>query len=74
MQVKAFRFGRLSSSQFSERTKELNTFLSTVAPVGLPQIAANDEEGTIMFVFYEDRQAPESSVKKELSNKRGISE
>ena len=56
MKAKAFRFGRLSSSQFNDRLDDLNSFLKDKNNeiLGLPQLTSNDEEGTVMFVFYKD--------------------
>jgi len=63
MQLKAFKFARLATSQFSTRVEEVNSFLQSVDVVGLPQVAASDEDGTIMFVFYNEKQtnAPQKS-------------
>jgi hypothetical protein len=56
MQCRAFRFGRLSSSQFQERMTALNEFLQSNTIVGSPITSASDEEGTVMFVFYTEEQ------------------
>jgi hypothetical protein len=56
MQLKAFRFARLASSQFVTRVEEVNEFLKSVEPIGLPQVAASDEDGTIMFVFFNEKK------------------
>jgi hypothetical protein len=55
MQCRAFRFGRLSSSQFTERMEALNKFLNEVEVIGDPQTSASDEEGTVMFVFFNEK-------------------
>jgi len=55
MQCKAFKFARLATSQFANRVDELNNFLKEVDVVGLPQVTASDEDGTVMFVFYNDK-------------------
>ena len=52
MQVKHFRFGRLSTQQVVTKIDELNEFLETVDVVGVPQVTGNDEEGTVLFVFF----------------------
>jgi len=56
MQAKHFRFGRLGTSQVVEKVKELNAFLESVDVVGVPQITGNDEEGTVLFVFFNEKQ------------------
>lgn len=58
MQCKAFKFGRLASSQFSSKMQELNNFLSQVEVIGTPVSAASDEEGTLLFVFFKEKQQP----------------
>lgn len=63
MQCRAFRFGRLSSSQFQERMEALNEFIRTNKIVHTPQLSASDEEGTIMFVFYEDDKPTQVPIK-----------
>lgn len=56
MKAKHFRFGRLSTAQVGIRVDELNEFLETVDVVGVPQLTGNDEEGTVLFVFYTDKK------------------
>jgi hypothetical protein len=63
MKAKSFRFGRLSTSQFVEKMKDLNEFLANAEVVGVPQVTANDEEGTVMFVFYNDKEVTKSYSK-----------
>lgn len=71
MKCKAFKFARLTSSQFGKCVDQLNEFLAEVEPLGLPQVAASDEDGTVMFVFYKEKSlnleppAPQSKSKKE---------
>lgn len=55
MLCKAFKFARLATSQFQNRVDELNQFLQSVDVVGLPQVTASDEDGTVMFVFYTEK-------------------
>lgn len=57
MLCKAFRFGRLSSSQLEQRTSQVNDFMNSVSVIGLPQVTACDEDGPVMFVFYTEKQA-----------------
>jgi hypothetical protein len=64
MQAKAFRFGRLSTSQFLERLRDLNQFLESVEVVGVPSVTSNDEEGTVMFVFFNEKPQPKPEGKK----------
>ncbi len=61
MQCKAFKFGRLASSQFSSKMQELNNFLSQVEVIGTPVSAASDEEGTLLFVFFKEKSTEEKS-------------
>ena len=56
MQAKHFRFGRLSTSQVREKLNELNAFLESVEVIGTPQVTGNDEEGTVLFVFFNEKQ------------------
>lgn len=71
MKAKAFRFGRLSSSQFNDRLEELNGFLSDKNNeiLGLPQMTSNDEEGTVVFVYF-NQSPPPKQDKKGLSNEK----
>ena len=57
MYLKAFKFARLATSQFATRVEEVNAFLQTVDVIGTPAVAASDEDGTIMFIFYSEKQS-----------------
>lgn len=72
MQAKSFRFGRLSSSQFAEKLKELNDFIGNNDIIGVPQSTSNDEEGTVIFVYYNEQKpqlSGSSLVKKDKNEK-----
>lgn len=72
MKAKHFRFGRLSTAQVGIRVDELNEFLETVDVVGVPQLTGNDEEGTVLFVFYTDKkeeQQPKNNRKEKWAEK-----
>jgi hypothetical protein len=69
MQCKAFKFARLATSQFAARVEELNQFLLTVDVVGLPQVTASDEDGTVMFVFYTEKQQTQLKPSQPKTNK-----
>ena len=62
MQVKHFRFGRLSTQQVVTKIDELNEFLETVDVVGVPQVTGNDEEGTVLFVFFNTKASTNPST------------
>jgi len=57
MLCKAFKFGRLATSQFETKQQLLNDFLASVEVHGLPQVTACDEDGPVMFVFYTDKSS-----------------
>lgn len=66
MLCKAFKFGRISSTQFEKKLIELNELIKTVDLIGLPQVTACDEDGPVMFVFYTEKnktvaQIPETN-------------
>ena len=61
MLCKAFKFGRLATSQFETRQQQLNDFLNSVEVMGLPQVTACDEDGPVMFVFYTEKKAAAAS-------------
>lgn len=67
MFCKAFKFGRVSSSQFDKKQLEVTQFLASVDVIGLPQVTACDEDGPVMFVFYNNKQAEISSEAKSIS-------
>lgn len=69
MKAKHFRFGRLSTAQVGIRVDELNEFLETVDVVGVPQLTGNDEEGTVLFVFYTDKKEEEQQPKNNRKEK-----
>ena len=67
MLCKAFKFGRLATSQFETRQQQLNDFLASVDVISVPQVTACDEDGPVMFVFFNEKQAtpaqkPESNL------------
>ena len=64
MKARAFRFGRLSSSQFNDKLKELNDFLAEQDVIGTPVMTSNDEEGTVLFVFFNEKEAPKLKEQK----------
>jgi hypothetical protein len=55
MLCKAFKFGRLATSQFETRQQQLNEFIATVNVISVPQVTACDEDGPVMFVFYTEK-------------------
>lgn len=70
MLCKAFKFGRLATSQFEARQQQLNEFIATVNVISVPQVTACDEDGPVMFVFYTEKAlkpeaAPTSKSSKE---------
>lgn len=65
--MQSLQIGRLATSQFDTRQQQLNDFLNSVDVLGLPQVTACDEDGPVMFVFYNNKQAEISSEPKSIS-------